>query len=687
MFKNMKLRGKLILAISTIAFLSYLITITTVTLKVRDASHESAILQGQEIAARYGAIISGKVESSFNTVRALSQTMEAFKKSQSFNPRDTINQIMKELLETNPELLAVWTGWEVDALDNLDVAYENKEGHDATGRFVPYWYRNGDTIAVTPLVDYDEEGKGDFYLVPFSTGLETMTRPYYYEVNGRRELIISLVVPIKSDGKTVGVCGVDLMLTTFLDLIKELAPFTTGYTSVLANDGTYVAHQINQTKHGKDAGTSESWMAAKSAIKNGEPFEFETVSRDTDADIVRIFAPIPFANQPPWSFLVNIPMDQVMKSANRIGWLIVGIGVSAFLLLTAIVIWVAGTIARPLRQSASLLEEIAKGDGDLTQRLAVHGKDEMGELSSWFNIFMGDLQTIIGDVKGNALSVDDSSGQLLGIASGLSASSEETHSLATQVSQEANQMAMSLVTIASAMEQSTTNVNSVAASAEEMSATIGEIATNSENAREVSNTALSDAQETADLMHSLGSAVDEIGKVTDTITEISEQTNLLALNATIEAARAGDAGKGFAVVANEIKELARQTAEATLNIRGNIQSVQDKTNVSVEKINAILAVIKNVNDIVSGIAAAVEEQSVATNEISINIGQASSGIAEVNQNVGQCSTAADTINRDITNVNSASQEISNGSHKVEESARELKAMAEALNGLVGRFSI
>ncbi|WP_236888902.1 methyl-accepting chemotaxis protein [Desulfoluna limicola] len=684
----MKLRGKLILAISTIAFLSYLITITTVTLKVRSSARDGAIAQGREMAARYSAVISGKFDGAIDITRTLAKSMEAFKRSDSFTPRETMNEIMKAVLEKNPGIFAVWTAWEPDALDGLDVANENKKGHDQTGRFVPYWHRTGDKIDVEPLTDYDKEGAGDYYLIPQRTGSEILTPPYFYRVDGEKELILSICVPIRHEGAVVGVAGVDLKLSELYDQIKDLAPFGSGYTSVIANNGTYVAHQLNQEKHGKDTGDSQNWTNAKAAIKEGNAFEFEAVSRELDTEIIRIFAPIPFTGQEkPWSFLVNIPVNQVMAEANAIGWLIVGIGVAAFLLLTAVVIWVAGTIAKPLRQSASLLEEIAKGDGDLTQRLEVHGNDEVGELSGWFNTFMGDLQTIIGDVKGNASSVDASSGELLTISSGLSSSSEETHSLAAQVGEEAGRMAMNLATIASAMEQSTTNINTVAASAEEMTATIGEIAANSENARSVSDGALSDAMETAELMNSLGDAVDDIGKVTNTITEISEQTNLLALNATIEAARAGDAGKGFAVVANEIKDLARQTAEATLDIRGNIESVQEKTNVSVEKINAILGVIKNVNDIVSGIAAAVEEQSAATSEISTNIGQASAGIGEVNHNVGQCSNAADAINRDMENVNNASQNISEGSHQVEESARELKAMAEALNGLVGRFRI
>ena len=688
MFSKFKLRGKLILAISSLAFLSYLITITAVTLKVGSEAEEAAILTGQETAARYSAVISGQMSRAMGVSQTLAESLEAFKRSDSFNPRESINEILKVVLEKNEDLIAVWTCWAPEALDDLDTAFQNRPGHDATGRFVPWWNRSSKGISVEPLVGYDTPGTGDYFLIPMKTGKEFLTAPYFYEVDGKKELIMSVCVPIRNEGQVIAVAGVDVKLSIFYELIKDLKPFETGYTSVIHNNGTYVAHQLNQQKHNQDIGDDERWMAAKKAITNGEPFQFECRSRDLDKDIIRIFAPITFGEAAlPWSFLVTVPKEQIMASANDTGILIVGIGVTAFLLLTTVVAWVAGTIAKPLRKSASLLEEIAKGDGDLTQRLEVNSSDEVGELAGWFNTFMGDLQTIIGDVKGNAVHVDDSSGELLTISGGLSASSENTHTLATRVGHEASTMAMNLATIASAMEQSSTNINTVAASAEEMSATIGEIAGNSENARSVSNTALSDALETADLMNSLGSAVDQIGKVTDTITEISEQTNLLALNATIEAARAGEAGKGFAVVANEIKDLAHQTAQATLEIRGNIQSVQDKTDVSVEKISAILGVIKNVNETVSGIAAAVEQQAAATSEISINIGQASQGIQEVNENVGQCSGAADAINREIKEVEAASREISDGSAQVETKAGQLKTMAGDLNSLVGRFKI
>ena len=136
-------------------------------------------------------------------------------------------------------------------------------------------------------------------------------------------------------------------------------------------------------------------------------------------------------------------------------------------------------------------------------------------------------------------------------------------------------------------------------------------------------------------MQKLGQAAQEIGQVTETITNISAQTNLLALNATIEAARAGTAGKGFAVVANEIKELARQTAEATEDIKARIAGIQDSTGTAISDIGQITTVIKDVGGIVASIAAAIEEQATVTKDVAGNIAQASTGVRDANQHVNQ----------------------------------------------------
>lgn len=218
-------------------------------------------------------------------------------------------------------------------------------------------------------------------------------------------------------------------------------------------------------------------------------------------------------------------------------------------------------------------------------------------------------------------------------------------------------------------------------------AIVAEIAHNTEKARDIADKAARRSQGASEKIEALNKAAGAIGRINETITEISEQTNLLALNATIEAARAGEAGKGFAVVANEIKELARETTTATLDIKTQINEVQGTTNTTVDEINQIVRVIANVNEIVNIIATAVEEQSATTREISNNIAQTSQGIRDVNEKVNNSSAVSDKISQDVEKVNRAAGEIASGIGQVNNSVDQMSQMASKLNQMVNRFKI
>ncbi len=344
-------------------------------------------------------------------------------------------------------------------------------------------------------------------------------------------------------------------------------------------------------------------------------------------------------------------------------------------------------VTRPIKDTVQMIRDIAEGEGDLTRRITLTSKDEIGELVQWFNLFLEKLQTIIKQFAANSGMVDEAASELLTIAGKMSSSADNASTMANTVAAATEQMSSSLNEVAVAMEQSTGNANMVATASDEMSTTITEIAQKSVNARKISDQAVSQAKTAGNKMAELGSAAQDIGKITETITEISEQTNLLSLNATIEAARAGEAGKGFAVVANEIKELARQTAIATQDIRTKIDGVQNTTLATVAEINEITNVIDQVNDIVASIATAVDEQSVATREIAEKIAQTSIGIEQVNQSAGSSSEASTRIAEEISKVKLSSDEMSESSAYVNMRAENLKKMAGQLNQIVSTFRV
>ena len=344
-------------------------------------------------------------------------------------------------------------------------------------------------------------------------------------------------------------------------------------------------------------------------------------------------------------------------------------------------------VVNRLKKITAGLRDIAEGDGDLTKRLSDRYNDEIGELRKWFNIFVEKIQVIIVDVKKSSAELDSASGGLASLSDQMQTNANKTSAMAGNVSESSNEMSRNMNSVAAAMEETSTNISMVATASEEMNVTINQISENTESALKITASAVEQTASASQQVDELGLAAKGIEKVLETISEISEQVNLLALNATIEAARAGDAGKGFAVVANEIKDLARQTALATGQIKGKIEGIQDTTQGTVTQIERIAKVVSEVNIIVSTIATAIEEQSSATREIAMNVSQASEGVTEVNQNVAQSNTSVGNIAREIGEVTEAATQITENSYMVSQNAEKLSLLSSQLTSMVGRFKV
>jgi methyl-accepting chemotaxis protein len=333
------------------------------------------------------------------------------------------------------------------------------------------------------------------------------------------------------------------------------------------------------------------------------------------------------------------------------------------------------------------IRTIARGEGDLSARVEISSNDEIGQLAAYFNEFLGSLGQIVSDIKARAGESAQASRNLQDISRMLSGKASDTSQVAGSVAAAAEEMSVSMKNVAQAMDHTSGNIATIAAAAEEMTATVAEIASSADRARTVSASSVATAHQVAQTMEQLGSAASQINKVTETINEISAQTNMLALNATIEAARAGLAGKGFAVVASEIKQLARQTAVASEDIRNKIAGIQVSAADATRNIGSVGAIITEVDEIMSGIASAIEQQAIVTREIAGNIAQASHGIADANGNVGQAAEVSGTIARDINALTTAVAAIANSGGELLSSAGTLAAGARTQEDSVARFKL
>ena len=343
-------------------------------------------------------------------------------------------------------------------------------------------------------------------------------------------------------------------------------------------------------------------------------------------------------------------------------------------------------LIRPLHESVAFADKLAAGD--LGTRVAhAERQDEIGKLSRSLNAMAESLRTLIADMKSGSTTLKTSSGSLGVQSDKLASDSESMTDVANTVSSAGEELSSSIAGIASSAEDMSNMLNTVAASIEEMTASITEVAKNSVRSADIAENANRQSKSTVEIMGQLKAASEKIGRVLEVISDIADQTNLLALNATIEAASAGDAGKGFAVVANEVKELARQTTQATEEINREIDDMRQRTTAAVTAVENISRVIGEVNEISTSIAGAVEEQSATLNEIAKSGGVANQAAQEISRRVNEGAKGTQEIARTIQAVREGVIETDKGIQATRRNAAELTELSDRMDGLVSRFRL
>ena len=569
--------------------------------------------------------------------------------------RQQATDLLKAQLALEPQLYGAFAGFEPNGFDGQDESFAGQSalGSDDKGRFVPYFYRDKESIGTDLLLsieksDPDEFGNpaNDYYACPKREGRPCLIDPFKVDINGQQVLVSTITTPILVDGQFKGIAALDLAVDSISRQAQSLN------SNIYDGKGETLIVSAAGVITGTSGDASLLGSRADKVLGNGwQQYLKPDVQRQELTDAFRISVPIAVPGMARnWAIIVTLPYKVVLAGADELArqltdmnraamtqQLIGALIVLALALGTMLVI--ARSITGPIRQMVSLVDDIADGDGDLTKRLESRSRDELGALARGINRFIDKLQALLGDVQKTASEVHRHAGDTDRIAG-------QTDSNLQHHQAEMEQMLTAVQEMSYVSQEVATHANNTADSAKQAQSAADEGKVRFQRVIHSMHKVAAEAGKGAEVVEGLAHDSEQITSILTVIQGIADQTNLLALNAAIEAARAGEQGRGFAVVADEVRSLAGRTQKSTAEIQtmltrlqrgtqtvvaamGNTrQSCQDAAE-NTSKVNASLDLmageVVEINDLISHIATAAEEQSAVAEEINRNM----SAIAEV----------------------------------------------------------
>jgi methyl-accepting chemotaxis protein len=728
----MKIGKKLFLMIvilNLVGIIALVGTILGLTRKISENMHNEI----RAVTAENALLIKTWFDSHLDALRSVGQLMEHYEQVAPAGRREWINLMIKTMVESNPDVIGASCLWEPNALDGLDQEYIDAPDTDDTGRFIPYWSKTKAGIQVNKLVGFDAPGKGEYYLIPKRTGKELLTEPYMYPVDGVDVLMSTLTVPIKNQGRLVGIVTRDIGIDIIQQRIAQIKPYEGSVAAVYSNSGLIAGH-FDTGRLGRSMSETEQdiggpyFQELVAAVQKGQPFTFTQYVPRLEKEMLFICVPFTVSDTPmPWSLMVGIPTQIISAPLFRILLISILISVITIILVSLGAFIMARSISRPIGYTMAMLKDIS--EGDLTKEIVVSSKDEVGDLARYLNFTVDKIKNLVLSIRREADTLSQTGTELASNMTQTAASIEEitasVQSVKNQTGKQVEsiksadasmgQMAESIESLSRVVQTQADCVSRSSSAIEEMLANIQSVTqTLINNSKNVS--ALAQTSEAGQKgLQEVAAAIQEIDKesaglleINTVMENIASQTNLLSMNAAIEAAHAGAAGKGFAVVADEIRKLAVSAADQSKTISGVLKKIKDaigKISTSTEGVlltfEAISGGVRQVSEQEEQVRVAMEEQGRGSRQIleavsSLNeiTGAVRNGTEAVNGRSREVMQESRVLERIIGEISGGMQEMAAGAEqissavtRVREISGENKEQIEALRGEVSRFKV
>jgi methyl-accepting chemotaxis protein len=713
----MKIGNKLTIMIMAVVVVGIGVLLTTILFIARKQTTSLVFSESEYLAMKEANAISVWMETNFSIARSLAQTMEGFEEVEVSQRRSFYNMLLRQLVLKNPDLASAWTIWEPNALDGLDAEYANTPGTDASGRFIPTWSRTAAGGAEVQFSQGYDAADAEFYLPAMRTGNEVVTEPFFYNIGGTDQMITSLVVPIKKNGRAIGVAGVDVSISGIQERIAAIRPYEGSIAASFSNGGLVAAH-FDPSRVGKPMSETEADMAGPylanlvNAVKTGAEYDFESMVRISGKAQHYGILTVPYAvgrSTTPWALALAIPMAVInapILSLLRISLIITGL---MLLAIAAAAFLISRSISNPLKDMAATFTSL--GEGDLTRSVTVNRKDEIGDMAKIFNVMVESIKSLVLTIKNQSVALFDIGNELSGNMTETAAAINEITANIQNIKGRVINQSASVTETNATMEQITANidklndhVNSQSSSVAQSSSAIEQMIANIQSVTEtlVKNTSnVRELIEASEVGHSglreVSADIQEIARESEGLMEINSvmqniasQTNLLSMNAAIEAAHAGEAGKGFAVVADEIRKLAENSGVQSKTISTVLKKIKDSidkiiksTDNVLNKFEAIDGGVSIVSEQEENIRNAMEEQSVGSKQILEAIGQLNEVTQMVKDSTTEMLEGSQQIIREGKNLEAVTEEITNGMNEMAIGADQINVAVDRVNGISG----